>query len=296
MSGRTGPLRSQPMRTLLAAADRRARAVLPAPVKRRLRRAVDRYDAGRTRVRDARTQLRMAVKARPLVEALTEMTLEERVFLYSITRAVRPERVLEIGTSQGGSALIMTNALEENGSGQVYTVDPLPRIDLKPERFRGRLHVIQDFSPAGVDQAAALAGGPFDFVLIDGLHIHDQTAKDIAASLTHAADEAYILLHDAFHFGISEAIREAVERETRLYDCGYVCRTPRAVGTTATHAGFRLLRLGPPTVDPTPLVRPLWEELGTEPPHDRALLNHDLYYCQYVEPCPKCTELGKVVV
>jgi predicted O-methyltransferase YrrM len=223
-----------------------------------------------------------------IFDAPTEMSVDERLFLYALARGSVPQRVLEIGTSQGGSAAIFAAALEANGAGTVVGIDPMPRIDLPFGVFHGRFHLVTGESPGAIEEAARLAGGPFDLVLIDGMHIYEQAATDLAGAMPYMAEEAYILFHDAFHFGVSEAIREALEADPALHDCGYVCSQPRRVGELLTHAGFRLVRRGPPIVDMEALVRPVWDEVGRKPPHDHDLRNHDIYYCEFVERCAYC--------
>jgi predicted O-methyltransferase YrrM len=221
-------------------------------------------------------------------DAPTEMTFVERMFLYSLVRGTRPERVLEIGTSQGGSALIIASALEENRRGRVYSVDPMPRIELDPALFHGRLEVVTGASPEAVDELGESGKGPFDFVLIDGIHVHEQAKLDLAASLRYIAPDAYVLLHDSFHLGVSQAIAEVVAADSRVHDCGYVCNTPRPTGDLLTHAGFRLLRVGADVADAESLVRRAWDSIGKPPPLDPDLIDHDIYYCQYVTPCAYC--------
>jgi hypothetical protein len=223
-----------------------------------------------------------------LTDAPTEMSLEERLFLYALVRGTKPTSVLEIGTAQGGSTMIIAAALEESGDGRIFSIDPAPRTEPDDPRYRGRLVQLEAPSPEAVHEAARIAGAPFDFALLDGIHIYKQTAIDLAAVLLHLADRAYVLLHDSFHFGVSEAIREALAADPALIDCGYVSGTPRPVGDLCTHAGFRLLRRGAEVDDPTPLVEPLWESLGRPMPHDRALIDHDFWYCEAIEPCDYC--------
>jgi predicted O-methyltransferase YrrM len=278
---------------------------LPKTVRLRLRPFVDKVTSAGGRIRTQPLVIRVALaKAKQelpdglstIASAPSEMSMEERLFLYALVRGCAPRRVLEIGTSEGGSALIISAALNDNDNdGHIATVDPLPRIEFDYALFHGRLHIVQGFSPEAISTAVRIIGGPFDFILIDGVHIHDQAKKDLEGALAFAAEHAYILLHDSFHFGVSEAIREVVEQEPLLHDCGYVCNRPRPVGDLATHAGFRLLRWGPDIVDPTPLVTPLWQSMGKVPPHDSALLNHDIYWCQYVEPCARCKAAGATV-
>ncbi len=221
-------------------------------------------------------------------DAPTEMTFVERMFLYSLVRGARPSRVLEIGTSQGGSTLIIASALEENGHGRIFSVDPMPRIELNENVFHGRLELVTGESPQAVDEIGQAGAGPFDFVLIDGIHVYDQAELDLAASLRYIAPNAYILLHDSFHLGVSRAIAELAAGDARVHDCGYVCNTPRPTGDLLTHAGFRLLRVGAEVVDAEEFVRPAWDAIGKPPPLDPDLVNHDIYYCQYITPCAYC--------
>ena len=231
-----------------------------------------------------------------LTGAPTEMSIEERLFLYSLVRGHRPQRVLEIGTSQGGSALIIATALEHNRSGRIVTVDPMPRIEIDRALFLGRMDVVAGYSPAAVEEAFEIAGGPFDLVLIDGIHVYDQVKQDIAACAAHLIDGGYLLFHDAFHLGVSQAIAEATAPGGRLVDCGYVCNTPRIIGDTLTHGGFRLARAGAPVVAADDLLRPVYAAAGRKPPSDPDLINHDLYYCRYVKPCLFCEKNGTVVI
>ena len=36
------------------------------------------------------------------------------------------------------------------------------------------------------------------------------------------------------------------------------------------------------------IVKPVWHEVDRPPPHDPDLRNHDIYFCEYVEPCAHC--------
>ena len=228
--------------------------------------------------------------------APSEMSVPERLFLYSLVRGILPERILEIGSRHGGSASIMAAALEDapayiRSSGVIVGVDPAPEIRVPRRAFFGRFRLIEKPSPEALDEAREVAGGPFDFALVDGIHIYDQVRKDLAGLLPHMSDGAFILFHDAFHFGLSEALREYLEFEPGLQDCGYVCARPAVLrGGPVAYGGFRMLRVSRErVVDPQPIIERVCKSKGqTVPAQDRTLINHDAWYCRTFTPCEYC--------
>ncbi len=226
----------------------------------------------------------------------SEMSIAERIFLYALVRGTQPERVLEIGSRHGGSAAIVTSAMEENGTGILVGLDPSPEITLPQELFHGRFHLIAKPSPEAIPKASRVANGPFDLVFIDGIHIYEQAKKDIEGCLPYLAPGGYILFHDAFNFGVSEAIREAIESNSTFFDCGYVCTTPNTWNDLLAYGGLRLVRVGSSAlVDPQPSLVQAYHQAGkSAPPRDPDLLNHDpYYYCKFVKPCSYCQKNGE---
>jgi predicted O-methyltransferase YrrM len=223
--------------------------------------------------------------------APSDMRVDERLFLYALVRGFQPERALEIGVLQGGGGAIMANAMEENGKGKIVGLDPAPDVKVREKDFHGRYTLIPKPSPEGIPEARAAAGGPFDFVLVDGLHMHRQVVKDIEGILPHLADGAYVLFHDAFHYGVAMAIAEAVRAKPNLHDCGYACRTARVHHDPVTpYNGFRLLRhAASAVVDYEATVAPLYAAAGKAMPRfGPDALDHDGWYCRSVKPCPAC--------
>jgi predicted O-methyltransferase YrrM len=276
------------------------KSLVPAPVKTSLNRARKNL---RDRLRTVSRRLnrpnlyRLSSPERvgAVYSAQSGMRVDEKIFLYAFVRGFRPERALEIGVGKGGSALITTNAMEENGRGLLVGVDPTPRLLIAWKDLHGRYTLISRPSPEAIPEAREAAGGPFDFVLVDGLHIYDPVRKDIAAIMPYLADGAYLLFHDAFHYGVATAIREAIEAHPGLVDCGYPCRTANVYSDPATpYNGFRLLRwtaaaVAPRSVDVEQVVDPLYaQERRARPPMRPDVLNHDIWHCRVVNPCPYC--------
>src|SRR5437868_6197930 len=274
------------------------KAIVPAPVKSSLRgaRRALRDRIGIISNRLARPNLYRLNKPERVgvvYSAPSDMRIDERLFLYAMVRGFRPQRALEIGVLRGGSAAIITNALEEVGRGTLVGVDPEPAMAVPWRDLHGRYTLIRKPSPDAIPEARDAAGGPWEFVLIDGLHRYDQVRADLAAVLPHLSDGAYILFHDAFHYGVATAVREAVEASENLIDCGYPCRTVNPwADATMPYNGFRLLRYAATparSVDVERILDPLYEmERRARPPLRREALNHDLWYCRAVGPCEQC--------
>ncbi len=273
-----------------------ANRVVPQSFKKSIRFALRGIEKARSRVtrgwgRRNLYDLASSERVGVVFTAPSDMRIDERLFLYAFVRGLRPARVLEIGVLNGGGGSIMANAMQENDFGQIVGLDPFPDLTVRPESLHGRYRVISKPSPDGIPEARELAGGLFDFVLVDGLHRYDQVVRDIDGLLPHLTDGAYVLFHDAFHYGVGTAIAEAVARTPGLIDCGYVCRTanPRADAKTP-YNGFRLLRwASTPIVDVYQAAVPIYEHNGrTAPPLMQAMLNHDVWYCRKVEPCEQC--------
>lgn len=167
-----------------------------------------------------------------LNSAPCQMTFGERLFLYSFAFAQRPKRYGEIGTAQGGSASIVRAALDDAGSqeSRLFLIDM--RFDLSnPEReyLRRTASFFEGLSHEQIDLARQAAGAPFDMMLIDGDHSYEGVKRDIDLAYDRVAPGAYILLHDAYHAEIRDAIAEEVARG-RYVDCGLACRHGNDMG------------------------------------------------------------------
>jgi predicted O-methyltransferase YrrM len=155
------------------------------------------------------------------------MTRAERLILYALIFALRPARYLEIGTFQGGSALIVAAAMEAVGSkGRMICVDPEPKID--PEhwkRIQNRASLLRAYSPDILPHACEVAGGKFDFVLIDGDHTSTGVFRDAKGVLPFVIDGGYLLFHDSFYTEIAQALDNfAAENMAQLADFGSLTR------------------------------------------------------------------------
>lgn len=168
----------------------------------------------------------------------------ERVLLYGLTVGLAPQRILEIGTFQGGSTLIMCAALDDLGAGQIVCVDPNPRLaDDTWKAIRHRTTIVDQGSPEGVVAARERSVSPFDFALIDGDHSRAGCDADIEATIPHLADEAHVLFHDAHYAEVRESIDAALQRYPDMFeDAGLISRGSTVDENGVRWGGLRLLR------------------------------------------------------
>jgi predicted O-methyltransferase YrrM len=270
------------------------KAMLPRTVRTALRSGRERLRGGAERlaswwhrpdVHDRSTPERVGA----VYTAPTHLPIADRLVLYALVRGTRPERVLEIGSALGGSASIMAAAMEDAGRGRIVGLDPLPRIDARAPRYHGRFTLITARAPEGIEAARQAAGGNFDLVYYDGPNVYSEVKRIIDALIPHLADPARLLFDNGLHFGVHEAVREAIEHEPRLHDAGFLTVTPELHEHVA-YLGLRLVRFDSVAVsEPQPWIDLAARAAGREPPRfDADVLDHDVWWCREVRACPRC--------
>lgn len=172
------------------------------------------------------------------------MTMPERVLLYAVVAGLKPQHTLEIGTFLGGSALIIAAALDDVDAGDLWCVDPEPRVEEADwARIAHRATMVAAPSPQALTDARAQAGGPFDFALIDGDHSLEGVRRDIAGTLPVLADEAHVLFHDALYHEVRDGIDEALAAHPgELHDAGMLSTHASVDENDVTWGGLRMLR------------------------------------------------------
>jgi len=178
------------------------------------------------------------------------MSRAERLLLYTLAFCLQPTRYLEIGTFQGGSALVVAAAMDARKSdGQMICIDPEPKIT--PEnwaKIKHRATLLTGFSPAILPQALEVAGKPFDFVLIDGDHTYQGAIRDAEGVLPYVANGGYLLFHDNFFTDVGQAIDDFVAKHP-YYIVDFGCLTREVTteslpnGETRHWGGLRLMQV-----------------------------------------------------
>lgn len=113
---------------------------------------------------------------------------------------VKPERYLEIGVHEGHSLSFV-----QPGT-RVVGVDPEPKVDSPPDNTVIVAATSDDFfaDPALV----GLLGGPIDLAFVDGLHLHEQTLRDVANVERHSHPDGIIMIHDCLPIDAKTAARD----------------------------------------------------------------------------------------
>ena len=222
--------------------------------------------------------------------APSDMPIEDKLFLYSIVRAFKPNRALEIGVSRGGSALIITNAMEDNKAGTLVGIDPFTKINCKDRAFYNRYKLLKSSSPEAIPEAVELLGGRLDFVLLDSIHIFDQVYKELTTILPWMSEDSIILIHDAFHYGVNAAIEKILKEHKDVIDCGLVNRTANvAVSSWTPYGGLHMLKINGESSSYSKQVELTYNRLNLPLPHfGDDILNHDFWYCHDIKPCQRC--------
>jgi predicted O-methyltransferase YrrM len=204
----------------------------------------------------------------------SDMCFTDRIMLYALIRGLRPQRAMEIGVRWGGSAMIITAAMEDNGIGKLVGLDPAPEaFRAKPRELYGRYTLVRGYSPDDTKVAVKEMDQPLDFVFIDALHIHDAVLADFEGVVQYLGANAYVLFHDTYHQGINEAINKILSRHPDFTDCGFMTRNPD-IGMPVSYQGLRLIRKG--DIDGVGLISEAYQQKGLEvPAFSEKLWNYD---------------------
>jgi predicted O-methyltransferase YrrM len=145
----------------------------------------------------------------------------EGYHLYSLIKENKFKNILEVGFAYGISALFMTQALKENGSGKLISIDPNQSTQWKNIAVK---HLKQslgeaDFSkyselleepsysalPKILNRKSGSGAGSIDLIFIDGMHLFDYTLVDLFYSDLLLRVGGVVVLDDIRHKGVKQA-------------------------------------------------------------------------------------------
>jgi predicted O-methyltransferase YrrM len=159
----------------------------------------------------------------------TSISVEEACHLGAIAKCMAAAKVLEVGTYDGNTALVLAANLPAEGV--VVTVDLPPNFDIHKQdsltysdgrlnltprdqlgrQFQGHplsARIRQVYGDSAALNWSAL-GGPFDLVFIDGCHSEAYVQSDSQNAINHLAPRGVIVWHD---YGMITAVSNVVDR------------------------------------------------------------------------------------
>lgn len=149
--------------------------------------------------------------------------------LYAIVRALKPTRMLEIGTRYGCSTTHILAAMAANGHGELVSLDIVPFAGNIAPELRQRWTFVQTDAMEWVTANRE----PFDVVWEDGDHAYIWT-RDMMRLIRDNIDPPFTISHDAAHPLVGNYIRQAWDEVygRRQYkvalidvaDCGFAYR------------------------------------------------------------------------
>jgi predicted O-methyltransferase YrrM len=173
-----------------------------------------------------------------IFDAPAQLSMGERMTLFSLTLGRRPARAVEIGSFRGGSAQIIVHAMDLNGFGELVMIDPTPQF--APSLWDGLSHrtmLVSQASPA----AFAAVQGFFDFAFIDAIHTRESVRADLTAVAERLRPDGIVLLHDVLHPNVRAGIEDVLQ-SSDLIDCGCICTNASFDGAGMSWAGLGMVR------------------------------------------------------
>ena len=119
--------------------------------------------------------------------------------IYALIREYKCQKILDVGSGKGFSALLMAKALQdENIDGIVHSIDINKNFSDETFKQFGLEKYFKFHQGKSNDIIPKFENDYFDLVLIDGLHTYEQTKKDLINVFPRVKQNALILFHDCY--------------------------------------------------------------------------------------------------
>lgn len=181
-------------------------------------------------------------------EAPASLAQRERIALYSMVYGLAPQACLEIGTFRGGSAFIISGALDDIGlDGRLLCIEPfvdgIDREMIKATAHNTTIH--QGYFPTDVPIEFCGQGteGLFEFCFYDGDHTYEGVRDHLIVLPRWMKPGSFVLCHDGYNAYQARGIREAVQHGGYV-DCGMITRCVNDIADPEqVYGGMRLLKI-----------------------------------------------------
>jgi predicted O-methyltransferase YrrM len=136
-------------------------------------------------------------------------------FLYSIVRHSRAKTIIEIGVFHGAGSLPMSQAVDENGGGEVHLVDIskefLQDVSKKIENKKWKVKIFQHHLKTNGENDV-INFPETDVLFIDACHTYEAVKNDLKKYRPLVSKGGFLILHDTvFHPGPRRVAREMFE-------------------------------------------------------------------------------------
>ncbi len=162
----------------------------------------------------------------------------EGYHLYSLIKDNKFKNILEVGFAYGISALFMTQALKENGSGKLISIDPNQSTQWKNIAVK---HLKQSLGESDFSKYSELleepsysalskilnrksgansknfgsGAGSMDLIFIDGMHLFDYTLVDLFYADLLLKVGGVVVLDDIRHKGVKQSYEYILKNYSR---------------------------------------------------------------------------------
>jgi len=135
---------------------------------------------------------------------VSEMSVEERLFLNGLIVRNKPKKLLELGVSSGGSSVIILNAIHELPDAKLYSIEYLPywyknknkKVGFVVDEYPHLKNKWNLFTNGLALNFMDEIGDKIDFCLIDTMHTNPGEILDFLMVLPYLKEGATVVFHD----------------------------------------------------------------------------------------------------
>jgi cephalosporin hydroxylase len=155
--------------------------------------------------------------------AASRRSLVSAALIYTLVRNAKPRHVVEIGTYHGGTSEVICQALHENGSGILHTVDAFDypsAVPIKswPRELRRHLEFYSMYSMDFYYRLNARGIRP-EIAIVDGDHSYEAALFDIQSLAKSLARRGFLLIDDISEPGPYYAAMDFLQRNPDWTRC-----------------------------------------------------------------------------
>ena len=133
--------------------------------------------------------------------------IEEKLIIYSLIRAIKPDVCIETGTHKGKTSLYIAQALYDNKKGHLWTAEPFEPFASEAIRYFNRYPDLKEFITFKKIEGKDLKVDNIDFAFIDSYHEEEVVLEEIKYLFPRLSKNAIVIFHDCSLKKINEVNR-----------------------------------------------------------------------------------------